>query len=59
MKEVVVELQGLRRFQKPLLFHEDEETQRLLHGTSQGYTGEASGRCSSDKQMDLALEIGR
>ncbi|RWR83286.1 putative wall-associated receptor kinase-like protein 16 [Cinnamomum micranthum f. kanehirae] len=59
MKEVVEELQRLRRFQEPLLFHEDEETQSLLHGTSQGYTGEASGQYNSEKQMDLALEIGR
>ena len=59
MKEVVAELHRLRRFQEPLLFHEDEETQSLLHGTSQGHTGEASGEYSSQKQMDLALEIGR
>ncbi|XP_058110530.1 putative wall-associated receptor kinase-like 16 isoform X2 [Magnolia sinica] len=62
MKEVVVELEGLRRIHEhPREPKNREETENLLGetGASQGYTGNVSNGYSVDGHTLSALEIGR
>ncbi|XXG40476.1 hypothetical protein AAC387_Pa01g1183 [Persea americana] len=60
MKEVVVELQGLRGFQDhPWVNNNIEENESLLGGASRGFTGEASGQYSLENSLSSTLEDGR
>ena len=60
MKEVVVELQGLRGFQDhPWVNNNIEENESLLGGASRGFTSEASGQYSLENSLSSTLEDGR
>ncbi|RWR79324.1 putative wall-associated receptor kinase-like protein 16 [Cinnamomum micranthum f. kanehirae] len=60
MKEVVVELQGLRGFHDhPWVNNNIEETESLLVGASQGCTSEASGQYGFENHFISIVEDGR
>ncbi|RWR74586.1 putative wall-associated receptor kinase-like protein 16 [Cinnamomum micranthum f. kanehirae] len=58
MKEVVVDLQGLRGFQDHPRFH-DQESERLLCKTSQGCTEDSGGQYSMGNHFDMSLTLSR
>ncbi|XXG50356.1 hypothetical protein AAC387_Pa02g4386 [Persea americana] len=58
MKEVVVDLQGLRGLQNHPSVH-DQETEKLLCETSQGCTEDAGGQNSISEHFDISLTLSR
>ncbi|RWR74594.1 putative wall-associated receptor kinase-like protein 16 [Cinnamomum micranthum f. kanehirae] len=58
MKEVVVDLQGLRGFQKHHSVH-DQEIEKLLCETSQGCKEDAGGQYSVSGNFDISLTLNR
>ncbi|RWR74592.1 wall-associated receptor kinase 5-like protein [Cinnamomum micranthum f. kanehirae] len=58
MKEVVVDLQGLRGFQNHHSVH-DQESEKLLCETSQGCKEDAGGQYSVSGHFDISLTLSR
>ncbi|RWR74596.1 wall-associated receptor kinase 3-like protein [Cinnamomum micranthum f. kanehirae] len=58
MKEVVIDLQGLRGFQNHHSVH-DQETEKLLCETSQGCKEDAGGQYSVSGHFDISLTLSR